>query len=98
MSVWQAVSSATSLSGSEGELVSVRVSVEPRLLEELLECLASLAFPVNPEIFHGVPTTVEFPAWQARLFEVRDAVRAWGFHTNCIDVKRMADTISASAH
>lgn len=95
MSVWHAVSSASSLTGSEGELVSIRVSVEPRSLEELLDCLAHLAFPVNPEIFHGVPTAVEFPAWEARVYEVRDALRAWGFATQCMEVKRMADNILA---
>jgi hypothetical protein len=88
------VPSVSSLSGSEGELVSVRVSVEPRALEDLLECLARLAFPVNPEIIHGVPTVVEFPAWETRLFEVRDALRAWSFDARSMVVKRMADTIS----
>lgn len=95
MSVWHAVSSRSSLSGSEGELVSVRVSAEPRALEEVLECLASLPFPVNPEIFHGVPTVVEFPAWEAQLYGVRDALRAWGFDPGCFEVSRMADAISA---
>lgn len=95
MSVWHAVSSVSHLTGTEGELVSVRVSVEPRSLEELLECLASLAFPVNPEIFHGVPTVVEFPAWESRLFEVQDALRAWGFDSRIMTVNRMVDTISA---
>ena len=95
MSVRHVASSEAYLSGSEGELVSVRVSVEPRALEDLLECLASLAFPVNPEIFHGVPTVVDFPAWNAQLFQVKDALRAWGFDTRCIEVNRMADAILA---
>lgn len=95
MSVWHAVAPSSHLIGSEGELVSVRVSVEPRSLEDLLECLASLAFPVNPEIFHGVPTVVEFPAWEARLYQVQDALRAWGFDPRAMDVNRMVDAISA---
>ena len=95
MGASRAFSAASSLTGSEGELVSIRVSVEPRALEELLECLAGLAFPVNPEIFHGIPTIVEFPAWETRLYEVRDALRAWGFDVACVEVNRMADTILA---
>ena len=27
----------------------------PRLLEDLLECLASVPFPINPQIYHGLP-------------------------------------------
>jgi hypothetical protein len=36
----------------EGDLVSLRISVEPRLLEDLLEALAQLDFPVNPQLYH----------------------------------------------
>ena len=95
MGVWHAVSSVSSLNGSEGELVSIRVSADPRALEEVLECLAGLEFPVNPEIFHGIPTIVEFPAWEARISEVRAALRAWGFDAECVAVSRMADAISS---
>ena len=38
------------LFGQEGELVLLRVAVEPRLLEDLLEALARLDFPVNPQL------------------------------------------------
>ncbi len=41
-----------SLFGREGELVSVRITVEPRLLEDLLDALAVLDFPVNPQLYH----------------------------------------------
>lgn len=96
VSVWHsALHSASFLSGSEGELVSIRVSADPRSLEDLLECLATLAFPVNPEIYHGVPTVVEFPAWESRLYEVRDALRAFGFDPESAVLTRMVDTISA---
>ena len=43
---WNLVPPSPSLGGAEGELVSVRVLVEPRLLEELLEALAGVSFPV----------------------------------------------------
>ena len=79
MSVWQCAPSASVLCGSEGELVSVSISVDPRNLEALLESLACIDFPINPQIYHGEPrarTTVEFPAYAGRLQQVRTAVAA----------------------
>ncbi len=53
MSVWpHSGSPGPSLGGTEGELVSIRISIEPRLLEALLEVVARFEFPVNPEICH----------------------------------------------
>ena len=83
-----------SLSGSEGELVSVRVSVEPRLLEDLLESLAAVSFPINPQIFHGLPTVVEFPAYELRLEELRLILRQSGFDSGSIQIHPMLDAIS----
>ena len=40
------------LSGSEGTLVSVSICVDPRHLEPLLEALAQVSFPINPQIYH----------------------------------------------
>ena len=37
--------SEPALFGREGELISLSIATEPRLLEELLEALASLDFP-----------------------------------------------------
>ena len=83
------------LAGSEGSpLMLVSIEVEPRGLEALLETLARLDFPVNPEIYHdaavvsvrddGARTTrpatlVEFPAYQPQLENVRCALRVNGF-------------------
>jgi len=39
-------------SREEGELLLVRLRVECRQLEEVLEALADLPFPVNPELCH----------------------------------------------
>ena len=78
MSVWQG-SSASVLCGSEGELVSVSISVDPRDLEALLESLAHVDFPINPQIYHAegqgpaALTTVVFPAYAGRLPQVREA-------------------------
>ena len=76
-----------SLFGQKGELVELRMPVEPRLLEELLEALASLDFPVNPELFHhpGV-VHVEFPAYAGHVEEVRNLLRKAGFDPASLEV------------
>jgi hypothetical protein len=84
------------LSGSEGELIQVRVSTEPKRLEQLLDCLAGLSFPINPQIYHGIPTVVEFPAYENRLQEVNDAIRVYGFDPASIRVSTMLQAISAA--
>ncbi len=83
-----------SLHGAEGELVSVRISVAPRLLERLLDVLAGVSFPINPQLYHDAAivriaadgcrrpepvSVVEFPAWTGRLREIEEAVVAGGF-------------------
>ncbi len=102
--------SATVLCGREGALVSVSISVDPRHLESLLEALARLDFPINPQIYHdaamvyrfgdgreqSVATTlVEFPAYEGRLGDVRRAVEAFGFDPDSVHVVGMLDEIHA---
>ncbi len=87
-----------SLSGTEGELVSVRVSVEPRLLEELLETLAQVPFPINPQLHHQPlsnhgSTIVEFPAYSGRLEDVRRTLARAGFDPQTVEVKNMLEEI-----
>jgi hypothetical protein len=82
------------LSGREGELVSIRISVEPRLLEELLESLAAVSFPINPQIYHGRPTVVEFPAYELRLDELRGVLHQSGFDNAAVRISPMLDAIS----
>ena len=95
MSVWPTTLPAHPLlSGREGELVQVRVSTDPRLLEDLLECLASVPFPTNPQIYHGRPTVVEFPAYEQHLREVRSALRTYGFDGSSVQVSSMFDAIA----
>lgn len=97
MSVWHSASdSAPYLTGTEGELVLVRVAVEPRALEELLDCLSSVPFPINPQLYHGVPTVVEFPAWENSLHLVRDALRAYGFDASSLQTRDMLEAITAA--
>jgi len=82
------------LSGREGELVSVRVSIEPRLLEDLLESLATVSFPVNPQLYHGRPTVVELPAYEMRIDELRLILQRAGFDSAGIQIYPMLEAIS----
>ena len=98
MSVWQCTA-APPLCGSEGELVSVSISVDPRELESLLDALAQADFPINPQIYHGdghssdTKTVVEFPAYSGGLAQVRAALAATGFDGTSIRVKGMLEEI-----
>jgi len=114
MSVWpKTLPEQPSLSSSEGDLVSVSIHVEPHDLESLLESLAQVSFPVNPQIYHDgaivyryadgrrdsqPATLVEFPAYEARLDEVRAALAAFGFPPECLHAVSMLDEIQADAH
>jgi hypothetical protein len=80
----------------DGELISVSVSTAPRSLESLLDCLAGLPFSINPQIFHGVPTVVEFPAYERQLAQVRSALQAYGFGDATVRVRNMLERISAA--
>ena len=74
------------LFGLEGELVSLRITVEPKLLEDLLEALSSLDFPVNPQLYHRpAQVAVEFPAYSAQVDQVRDALRNNGFDPKSLE-------------
>ena len=75
------------LFGLEGELVSLRISVEPKLLEDLLEALSSLDFPINPQLIHRTAqVTVEFPAYSMQVDRVREALSLNGFNRNSLEV------------
>ena len=111
MSVWPKTLPVTpSLSTAEGALVSVSIHAEPHCLESLLEALAQVSFPINPQIYHDaalvyryadgreqtVPITlVEFPAYENRLDEVSRAVEAYGFPPDCIHTVGMLDDIQS---
>lgn len=85
------------LIGSEGELVFLRVEVEPRLLERLLEAIASLSFPINPDIYHQhMPATVavEFPAYEDRIPEVRRSLRSGGLGNATLQVRSALAKVS----
>jgi hypothetical protein len=89
-------SASAALFGQEGELVSLSVSAEPRLLEDLLEALAGLDFPVNPQLYHRpAQVRVEFPAYSAQVEQVRNALRRRGFDASVLVVsRRLARTVA----
>ena len=96
MSVWpSAVSGHPLLSGRQGELIQVRISTDPRLLEDLLECLASVPFPINPQIYHGRITVVEFPAYEQHLYLVRDALQSFGLDPSSMQTSSMSEAIAS---
>jgi hypothetical protein len=77
------------LFGREGELVSLTVTTEPKHLEDLLEALASLDFPVNPQLYHRpAEVLVEFPAYSSQVEQVRDALLGQGLAGGGIQVSR----------
>jgi glutamine synthetase adenylyltransferase len=81
--------SEPALFGREGELISLSIATEPRLLEELLEALASLDFPVNPQLYHrAAEVRVEFPAYSQQVEQVRDALRREGFESGALAISR----------
>jgi hypothetical protein len=83
------VPSKAALFGREGELISLSIATDPKLLEDLLEVLASLDFPVNPQLYHR-PTEVlvEFPAYSSQIARVRDTLMRQGFDSGGIRVSR----------
>jgi hypothetical protein len=113
MSVWPKTPPLVpSLSTAEGALVSVSIHVEPQCLESLLEALAQVSFPINPQIYHDAAliyryadgreqtesiTLVEFPAYEGRLADVRHAVQAYGFAPDCIHAVSMLDDIQSDS-
>ena len=115
MSVWPDVPATHSpaLHGSEGELVSISVTVEPRDLEELLEALAALDFPINPQIYHDASvvyvsrdgsqnaepaTIVEFPAYAERLTKIRAVLESRGLKAGAVSVNPMLAEIHSGEH
>jgi hypothetical protein len=63
------------LFGREGELICLSIATDPKLLEELLEALATLDFPVNPQLYHrSAEVLVEFPAYSNQVEGVREAL------------------------
>jgi hypothetical protein len=100
MTVWpeEHHGGAPALAGSEGELVSVSIAIEPRLLEGLLDALAELPFPVNPRISHHPATIVEFPAYAGRLAEIRSLLARRGLAPESVGTRNMLEQIRGQGY
>jgi len=113
MSVWPKPLPVTpSLSTAEGTLISISIHVEPHCLESVLDALAQVSFPINPQIYHDAAivyryadgheeveavTLVEFPAYANWLDEVRRALEAYSFDPDCLRATAMLDEIQSAS-
>ena len=86
-----------SLTGLEGELVLIRIRVEARLLEDLLEALAEVPFPLNPQIYHHPETVVEFPAYSSRVSEIVTVITRQGFDAGQMQVANLLQAIERAS-
>ena len=90
------VSPVSSIRGSEGDLVSVRILIDSRRLEDLLEALATADFPVNPQLYHSPPSVVvEFPAWASQVDCVRRLLLTSGFNDDALRVCGPLDPVES---
>lgn len=81
---------SAALSGRDGELILLRISVEPRLLEQLLETLAETSYHINPQVLpsSAAGSTIEFPAYESWVPPIRAALLAGGL--DCAHVQATA--------
>ena len=62
------------------ELIQITVSIDPAVLEDFLEALASLPHHISPELLHGEwRTEVQFPAYRAWLDDIQNLLLNNGF-------------------
>jgi hypothetical protein len=109
MSVWL---DSAALSGTEGALLSISIDVDAGDLESLLETLARVSFPINPQIYHDAAvvlahpdgrcetrtaTLVEFPAYDGQLDELRQALTKSGFDPARMQILDMLSELHSEA-
>lgn len=87
-------------SASAGELLAAEIRISPRLLEDLLEALASAPFPINPELEHAAAalnaatSKIHFPLYASQLNTLRDILVSSGFAASLLEVHSMAAEVS----
>ncbi len=84
------------LSGPEGNLVMLRIVVEPRRLEQLLDTLASTEFHINPQVIPAAAegSVVEFPAYEGWLRPISESLRLAGLGHATIGAMAMLSAIA----
>jgi len=78
---------AAPIHGRDGDLVSLRIATDARHLEDLLDALSSASFPINPQLWHhAAAVTVEFPAWESNVGELRSLLAHRGFSPGALRI------------
>jgi hypothetical protein len=82
---------------NSGELLAAEIQIPSRLLEEILEVLASAPFPINPELEHSTSplSIVRFPLYEAELEGLRDILATHGFAPSLLKVSSMTRQLVA---
>ncbi len=85
------------LAGREGELVLIRITVEPRLLEQLLESLAGTSYHINPQVFPNSPegARVEFPAYESWIDPISAGLKGNGLEPVQFEATRMLTRLAS---
>lgn len=86
-----------SLAGRDGELILIRITVEPRLLEMLLETLAEASYHINPQLYPNSAegSVVEFPAYESWRDPIADGLRKAGLSGARIETTRMITQLAS---
>ncbi len=92
------MTSTALLSATSGELLAAEIRVPPKLLEEILEVLASAPFPINPALDHSASllTQVRFPIYDSQLDSLREILTTAGFAPNLLEFHSMSSEVTAS--
>lgn len=88
------MSSIVFLSPACGEVLAAEIHISPKHLEDLLEALASAAFPINPELDHASSplSRVRFPVYGTQLKSLREILATAGFAPSLLEVHPALDT------
>ncbi len=86
-----------SLAGRDGELILLRITVEPRLLERLLEALAETSYHINPQVFPNSAegARVEFPAYESWIEPITAGLRRNGLDPAQFEATRMVTKLAS---
>jgi len=84
-------------SPTAGELLAAEIQISPRLLEDLLDTLASAPFPLNPELDHSLKsaTRVCFPIYEHHVESLREVLLTAGFAPSLLHVQSLGPAVSS---
>lgn len=76
-----------------GEMLAAEILSPPRLLEDILESLASALFPIDPEIYHspsGGRTVIRFSLFESQLPALREILLTAGFSPDLLSAREIS--------